>query len=195
MANGAAPSYPWEVVDSDTGAISSQLQKKRDLFGGYVIANYCPYDVDQPPSNPLNGVVYSFDWIGFNDYLNYLYQSDSYIDKGRLLEIIFLADSTGVNPLSGGDSQRQLVNDYRHQNSDNLKDESKMNPFGYQSKAFKFDEGSVGDKAEKFSDQFGGSVSEVAEGLSIFQPRTNPMTTIPGTPGRPGRLLGGSHVT
>ena len=31
MANGAAPSYPWEVVDSDTGAISSQSQKKRDL--------------------------------------------------------------------------------------------------------------------------------------------------------------------
>tara|TARA_A100001015_G_C14796282_1_gene635102 strand:- start:52 stop:579 length:528 start_codon:yes stop_codon:yes gene_type:complete len=151
MANGKAPSYPWEVVDSYTGAISSQLQKKRDLFGGYVIANYCPYDIDQQPSNPLNGVDYSFDWIGFNDYLNYLYQSDSYIDKGRLLEIIFLADSTGVNPLSGGDSQRQLVNDYRHQNSDNLKDESKMNPFGYQSKAFKFDEAS-NEAREKFNE-------------------------------------------
>ena len=151
MANGRAPSYPWEVVDSYTGTISSQLQKKRDLFGGYVIANYCPYDIDQGPSNPLNGIDYSFDWIGFNDYLNYLYQSDSYIDKGRLLEIIFLADSTGVNPLSGVDSQRQLINDYRHQNSDNLKDESKMNPFEYQSKAFKFDEAS-NEARDKFNE-------------------------------------------
>ena len=78
---------------------------------------------------------------------------------------------------------KSSADSFRSRFSSNMAEYFKKNP-----DAFKFDQGSVGDKAEKFSDQFGGSVDEVAEGLSIFQPRTNPMTTIPGTPGRPGLL-------
>jgi len=72
---------------------------------------------------------------------------------------------------------------FRSRFASNMADYFKDNP-----DAFKFEEGSVGDKATKFSDQFGGSFDEVAEGFGIFQPRTNPMTTIPGTPGQPGLL-------
>ena len=83
----------------------------------------------------------------------------------------------------GDENKKKEADSFRSRFASNMADYFKDNP-----DAFKFDEGSVGDKAEKFSDQFGGSVNEVAEGLSIFQPRTNPMTTIPGTPGRPGLL-------
>ena len=54
--------------------------------------------------------------------------------------------------------------------------------------AFDFKPGSVGDKATKFSDQFEGSFDQVAEGFGIFQPRTNPMTVVPGQQGQPGLL-------
>ena len=67
--------------------------------------------------------------------------------------------------------------------SSNMSDYFKENP-----KHFEFGKGSAGAKADEFSDQFGGSYSEVAPGFGIFQPRTNPMTTIPGTPGQPGLL-------
>ena len=52
--------------------------------------------------------------------------------------------------------------------------------------AFDFKPGSVGDKATKFSDQFEGSFDQVADGFGIFQPRTNPMSVIPGQQGQPG---------
>ena len=65
----------------------------------------------------------------------------------------------------------------------NMADYFKDNP-----DAFKFDEGSTGAKAEKFSDQFEGGYSEISPGFGIFQQRTNPMTTIAGTPGKPGLL-------
>ena len=54
--------------------------------------------------------------------------------------------------------------------------------------AFSFKEGSVGDKATKFSDQFEGGFDQVAEGFGIYQPRTNPMSVIPGQQGQPGLL-------
>ena len=91
----------------------------------------------------------------------------------------FDTKGTGYEPVKNKDS----ADSFRSRFASNMADYFKDNP-----DAFKFDEGSVGDKAEKFSDQFGGSFDEVAPGFGIFQPRTNPMTTIPGTPGQPGLL-------
>ena len=78
---------------------------------------------------------------------------------------------------------KEEADTFRSRFASNMADYFKDNP-----DAFNFEEGSVGDRATKFSDQFGGSYDEVAEGFGIFQPRTNPMTTIPGTPGQPGLL-------
>ena len=80
-------------------------------------------------------------------------------------------------------SKENKADSFRSRFASNMSDYFKDNP-----NAFKFDEGSTGAKAEKFSDQFGGSFDEVAPGFGIFQPRTNPMTTIAGTPGKPGLL-------
>ena len=80
-------------------------------------------------------------------------------------------------------NKKKEADSFRSRFASNMADYFKDNP-----DAFKFDEGSVGDRSAKFADQFGGSFDEVAEGFGIFQPRTNPMTTIPGTPGQPGLL-------
>ena len=96
---------------------------------------------------------------------------------------VYDAPNPSAPVITGSVDNKSSADSFRSRFASNMADYFKDNP-----DAFKFDEGSVGDKAEKFSDQFGGSVDEVAEGLSIFQPRTNPMTTIPGTPGRPGLL-------
>ena len=81
------------------------------------------------------------------------------------------------------ESKEEKADTFRSRFASNMADYFKDNP-----DAFKFKEGSVGDRSAKFADQFGGSFDEVAEGFGIFQPRTNPMTTIPGTPGQPGLL-------
>ena len=47
---------------------------------------------------------------------------------------------------------------------------------------------STSDKVAAFTDQFEGSFDKVADGFGIFQPRTNPMSVIPGQEGRPGFL-------
>ena len=83
----------------------------------------------------------------------------------------------------GDENKKKEADTFRSRFASNMADYFKDNP-----DAFKFDEGSVGDRSAKFADQFGGSFDEVAEGFGIFQPRTNPMTTIPGTPGQPGLL-------
>lgn len=83
----------------------------------------------------------------------------------------------------GDENKKKEADTFRSRFASNMADYFKDNP-----DAFKFDEGSVGDRSAKFADQFGGSFDEVAEGFGIFQPRTNPMSTIPGTPGQPGLL-------
>ena len=83
----------------------------------------------------------------------------------------------------GDENKKKEADSFRSRFASNMADYFKDNP-----DAFKFDEGSVGDRSAKFADQFGGSFDEVAEGFGIFQPRTNPMATIPGTPGQPGLL-------
>ena len=83
----------------------------------------------------------------------------------------------------GDENKKKEADTFRSRFASNMADYFKDNP-----DAFKFKEGSVGDRSAKFADQFGGSIDEVAEGFGIFQPRTNPMTTIPGTPGQPGLL-------
>ena len=101
-----------------------------------------------------------------------------------------MKDSNFYNPKASvetgsvdADDSNERTSSFLSRFKSNMADYFKDNP-----DAFKFDEGSVGAKADKFSDQFGGSYDEVAEGFGIFQPRTNPMTTIPGTPGQPGLL-------
>ena len=106
-------------------------------------------------------------------------EMDAFKKSGANFDDYFDTKGTGYKPVKNKDS----ADSFRSRFASNMADYFKDNP-----DAFKFDEGSVGDKATKFSDQFGGSFDEVAEGFGIFQPRTNPMTTIPGTPGRPGLL-------
>ena len=115
------------------------------------------------------------------DQVNAMKDSNYFNRKG--VPGVYDAPNPSAPVITGSVDNKSSADSFRSRFSSNMADYFKDNP-----NAFKFDEGSVGDKAEKFSDQFGGSVNEVAEGLSIFQPRTNPMTTIPGTPGRPGLL-------
>ncbi len=80
-------------------------------------------------------------------------------------------------------SAEKEADSFRSRFASNMADYFKDNP-----DAFSFKPGSVGDQATKFSDQFEGSFNKVAEGFGIFQPRTNPMTVIPGQQGQPGLL-------
>ena len=96
---------------------------------------------------------------------------------------VYDAPNPGAPVVTGSVDNKSSADSFRSRFASNMADYFKANP-----DAFKFDEGSVGDKATKFSDQFGGSFDEVAEGFGIFQPRTNPMTVVPGTPGQPGLL-------
>ena len=110
---------------------------------------------------------------------NYFKRKGAKTDRGVVYETI----DTNAPVVTGSVDNKSSADSFRSRFASNMADYFKDDP-----NAFKFDEGSVGDKAEKFSDQFGGSFDEVAEGFGIFQPRTNPMATIPGTPGRPGLL-------
>ena len=89
-------------------------------------------------------------------------------------------DSSDVNKV---ESKEEKADTFRSRFASNMADYFKDNP-----DAFDFKPGSVGDKATKFSDQFEGSFDQVADGFGIFQPRTNPMTVIPGQQGQPGLL-------
>ena len=89
-------------------------------------------------------------------------------------------DSGDVNKV---ESKEEKADTFRSRFASNMADYFKDNP-----DAFDFTPGSVGDKATKFSDQFEGSFDQVADGFGIFQPRTNPMTVIPGQQGQPGLL-------
>ena len=89
-------------------------------------------------------------------------------------------DSSDVNKV---ESKEEKADTFRSRFASNMADYFKDNP-----DAFDFTPGSVGDKATKFSDQFEGSFDQVADGFGIFQPRTNPMTVVPGQQGQPGLL-------
>ena len=106
-------------------------------------------------------------------------EMEAFKKSGANFDDYFDTKGSGYESVKSKDS----ADSFRSRFASNMADYFKDNP-----NAFKFDEGSVGDKAEKFSDQFGGSFDEVAEGFGIFQPRTNPMTVVPGTPGQPGLL-------
>ena len=128
------------------------------------------------------GMLGSVNTGGFTvDQVNAMKDSNYFNRKG--VPGVYDAPNPSAPVVTGSVDNKSSADSFRSRFASNMADYFKDNP-----DAFKFDEGSVGDKAEKFSDQFGGSVDEVAEGLSIFQPRTNPMATIPGTPGRPGLL-------
>ena len=83
----------------------------------------------------------------------------------------------------GNENKKKEADSFRSRFASNMADYFKDNP-----NAFDFTPGSVGDKAAKFSDQFEGGFDQVAEGFGIFQPRTNPMSVIPGQQGQPGLL-------
>ena len=116
------------------------------------------------------------------------YRTFSFNEKGDLVE---KGSNGGFQPGIYGDeyvtideiNKKKEADSFKSRFASNMADYFKDNP-----DAFKYKEGSVGDRSAKFADQFGGSFDEVAEGFGIFQPRTNPMTTIPGTPGKPGLL-------
>jgi len=106
-------------------------------------------------------------------------EKKAFEDAGANFGDYFDTQGSGYEPVKSKSS----ADSFRSRFASNMADYFKDNP-----DAFKFDEGSVGDRSAKFADQFGGSFDEVAEGFGIFQPRTNPMATIPGTPGQPGLL-------
>ena len=108
----------------------------------------------------------------------YVFDGESYTKKGNSSD-----DFVPGYMKVGDENKKKEADSFRSRFASNMADYFKDNP-----DAFKFKEGSVGDKSTKFADQFEGSFDEVAEGFGIFQPRTNPMTTIPGTPGQPGLL-------
>ena len=81
------------------------------------------------------------------------------------------------------ENKKEEADTFRSRFASNMADYFEDNP-----DAFDFTPGSVGDKATKFSDQFEGSFDQVADGFGIFQPRTNPMSVIPGQQGQPGLL-------
>ena len=83
----------------------------------------------------------------------------------------------------GNQNKKKEADSFRSRFASNMADYFKDNP-----NAIDFKPGSVGDKATKFSDQFEGSFNQVADGFGIFQPRTNPMSVIPGQQGQPGLL-------
>ena len=83
----------------------------------------------------------------------------------------------------GNENKKKEADSFRSRFASNMADYFKDNP-----NAFDFKPGSVGDKATKFSDQFEGSFDQVADGFGIYQPRTNPMSVIPGQQGQPGLL-------
>ena len=89
----------------------------------------------------------------------------------------------GYISLGGDDDKKDKADSFLGRFKSNMADYFKENP-----DAFDFKPGSVGDKATKFSDQFEGSFDQVADGFGIFQPRTNPMSVIPGQQGQPGLL-------
>ena len=128
------------------------------------------------------GMLGSVNTGGFTvDQVNAMKDSNYFNRKG--VPGVYDAPNPSAPVVTGSVDNKSSADSFRSRFASNMAEYFKDNP-----DAFKFDEGSVGDKAEKFSDQFGGSVDEVAEGLSIFQPRTNPMTVVPGTPGQPGLL-------
>ena len=111
------------------------------------------------------------------NFYKYKFDTDEYISANKD------NDFTPGYMEVGNENKKEKADTFRSRFASNMADYFKDNP-----DAFKFKEGSVGDRSTKFADQFGGSFDEVAEGFGIFQPRTNPMTTIPGTPGQPGLL-------
>ena len=131
MAGAHPPSYPWDQLTTNEHP-SDELQRKRDAFGAYVIAAYCPYSVDKYPSvsRQDDGARLTLDWQGFVMYVDYLYRSESFIDAGRLFEIENLAN--GTSGIRGEDNyaHRGLINEYRHLFSDDLSDKDLMYPFG-----------------------------------------------------------------
>ena len=111
------------------------------------------------------------------NFYKYKFDTDKYISANKD------NDFTPGYMKVGNDNKKEEANTFRSRFASNMADYFEKNP-----DAFDFKPGSVGDKATKFSDQFEGSFDQVADGFGIFQPRTNPMTVIPGQQGQPGLL-------
>ena len=91
-------------------------------------------------------------------------------EKGDFVD----GDDNGFKPgymKVGSENKKKEADSFKSRFASNMADYFKDNP-----DAFKFKEGSVGDRSAKFADQFGGSFDEVAEGFGIFN--LNKLTTI-----------------
>ena len=85
----------------------------------------------------------------------------------------------------GNENKKETADTFRERFVSNMADY-----FDKTDKPFDFTGGggSTSDKVAAFTDQFEGGYNEVADNFGIFQPRTNPMSVIPGQEGRPGFL-------
>jgi hypothetical protein len=140
LAGCKPPPYPVKSIP-DGEEILAGLQRERDRFGAYVVANYWHWSRLCPPRiphcarwplsdlNPL-GMQLSVDWEGFCILLDYLYDANcSFIHRGRRMEIENLAFGSRIHPIHGAWHKR-AVTQYRYLAADNLLDRSKINPFG-----------------------------------------------------------------
>ena len=135
MAGGRSPPYPVTCVSVDE-EVTVQLQKERDVFGSYIVANYWPFWRDHAPRLLVDGStgeteLLTFDWLGFIKLVDYLYDDNkaSFIDKGRLFEIDSMAFGTREHP-EFGQLMKRAITEYRFKSADNLDNQELLNPFG-----------------------------------------------------------------
>lgn len=131
MAGGKPPVYPVDVTEGVEERKFKGVQKKRDNFAKYVIANYWPYTRRYAPKLPgPDGCEISFDWSGLCILIDYMSSAESsYIEKGRLSEIENLAFGTREHP-EFGSLHKRLITQYRFSRSHELADKNLIDPFG-----------------------------------------------------------------
>ena len=119
-AEGKSPVYP--VEQPTPGCLPSDvLQKNRDSWGSYVVANHWPISEDEKMPFELN-------WKGFCDMMQYIDNFPTFINLGRKQLIINLAHGTRTNPIHG-EKNKKLITQFRNSNAENVRDVLNVDPF------------------------------------------------------------------
>jgi hypothetical protein len=156
MAGGKPPDYPIDEVP-DLNIVPIALQRRRDSFAAYAVANYWSWSATLPPSIPSctrwpQGKIIRPDWAGFCILLDYLYDCEGagpgFIHRGRLMEIENLCHGTREHPVHGA-LVKKLVTKYRCGEADDLRNKKKLNPYSRSGSLLVDDvDGRVNDNAE-----------------------------------------------
>jgi hypothetical protein len=152
LAGGLPPKYVFPDLN-DFDLASKTLKHQLDRFGAYVVANYWPCSLNEPPH--VGETRLTYDWSGFSFLMDYLYSKEaSFIARGRLFEIENLAFG-GVEHPKHGAQLRKLITQYRFSEADDLRIEESNRPFGRRIN----ESGNV----DGFSDQVNQTAREMAE--------------------------------